>query len=165
MQRMPFVLRVIGGILALLGLMNIGAFFLVPEGAQMDTSAADIAWNVGTSAVLVVTGLGLVLGAKWSWPLALVLSVAFIVLGVYLSAQPGDITSPGATQFIGTVVLVIPGTLFLWALLMRSSRRWFRERPGRPGVPLGRRSLALDRVRSASGRAGSARRVRQDPLG
>ena len=55
MQRMPFVLRVIGGILAFLGLMNIGAFFLVPEGAQMDTSAADIAWNVGTSAVLVVT--------------------------------------------------------------------------------------------------------------
>ena len=130
MQRMPFVLRVIGGLLAFLGLMNIGAFFLVPEGAQMDTSAADIAWNVGTSAVLVVTGLGLVLGARWSWPLALVLSVAFIVLGVYLSAQPGDITSPGATQFIGTVVLAIPGALFLWALLMRSSRRWFRDRPG-----------------------------------
>jgi peptidoglycan/LPS O-acetylase OafA/YrhL len=127
---MPFALRVIGGILAFLGLMNIGAFFLVPGGAQMDTSAPDIAWNVGTSAVLVVTGFGLLLGAKWSWPLALALSVAFIVLGVYLSAQPGDITSPGATQFIGVVVLIIPGALFLWALLMRRSRRWFRDSPG-----------------------------------
>ena len=94
MQRMPFVLRVIGVILAFLGLMNIGAFFLVPEGAQMDMTAPDIAWNVGASALLIVTGLGLVLGARWSWPLALALSVAFIVFGVYLSAQPGDITSP-----------------------------------------------------------------------
>jgi len=126
------VLRLIGGILAFLGLMNIGAFFLVPEGAQMDMTAPDIAWNIGTSALLVVTGLGLVLGARWAWPVALALSVAFIVLGMYLSAQPGDITSPGATQFIGTVVLVTPGALFLWALLMRSSRRWFRDRPGPP---------------------------------
>src|SRR4051812_4086094 len=135
MQRMPFVLRVIGGILAFLGLMSIGAFFLVPEGAQMDMSTPHIALNVGTSAVLIVTGLGLVLGARWSWPLALALSVAFIVFGVYASVQPGDITSPGATQFIGIVVFVIPGVLFLSALLMRSSRRWFRERPGRPDEP------------------------------
>ena len=130
MQRMPFVLRVIGGILAFIGLMNIAAFVFVPEGAQMDANTADIAWNVGTSAVLIVAGFGLVLGARWSWPLALVLSVGFIILGAYLAAQPGDITSPGATQFIGTVVLIIPGALFLWALLMRRSRRWFRDRPG-----------------------------------
>jgi hypothetical protein len=127
---MPFVLRVIGGILAFFGLLNIVAFFLVPDGAEMDVSAGNIAWNVGTSAVLVVTGFGLLLGVKWSWLLALALSVAFIVLGVYLAAQPGDITSPGATQFIGVVVLIIPGTLFLWALLMRRSRRWFRDSPG-----------------------------------
>src|SRR4051794_26285805 len=88
MQRMPFVLRVIGGILAFLGLMSIGAFFLVPEGAQMDMSTPDIALNVGTSAILIATGLGLVLGARWSWPLALALSVAFIVFGVYASVQP-----------------------------------------------------------------------------
>ena len=130
MQRMPFVLRVIGGIFVFIGLMNIAAFFFVPEGAQMDTDAPDMAWNIGTSAVLVVTGFGLVLGARWSWPLALALSIAFIVFGVYLSLQPGDITSPGATQIIGTVVLVIPGALFLWALLMRRSRRWFRDRAG-----------------------------------
>jgi len=135
MQRMPFVLRVIGGLLAFIGLMNIASLLFVPEGAQMDTTTADIAWNVGTSAVLIVTGFGLVLGAKWSWPLALVLSVAFVILGVYLSLQPGDITSPGASQIVGVGVLLIPGALFLWALLTPSSRRWFRDRPGRPGDP------------------------------
>ena len=128
MQRMPFVLRVVGGILAFFGLMNILAFFLVPEGAEIDMSAAFIAWNVGTSTVLIVTGFGLVLGARWSWPLALAVSVAFIVFGVYLTAQPGDITSPGADQFIGIVVLIIPGGLFLWAVLTRASRRWFSDR-------------------------------------
>lgn len=131
---MPFVLRLIGGILAFLGIMNVFAFFFVPEGAQIDTTVPDIAWNVGTSIALVVTGLGLVLGARWSWPLALALSVALIGFGVFLSAQPGDITSPGA-QIVGAVVLLIPGTLFLWALLMPSSRRWFLDRPGRLGDP------------------------------
>jgi hypothetical protein len=131
MQRMPFVLRVIGGILAFFGLTNVLSFFLLPEGAEVDVSTAVIAWTVGTSVVLVVTGFGLVLGARWSWPLALAVSAAFIVFGVYLSAQPGDITSPGADQFIGVVVLIIPGALFLWALLTRASRRWFSNRTGR----------------------------------
>ena len=97
MQRMPFVLRVMGVILAFLGLMNIGAFFLVPEGAQMDMTAPDIAWNIGTpAALLVVTGLGLVLGAGWAWPVALALSVAFIVLGMYSRRSPA--TSPARGQ-------------------------------------------------------------------
>jgi drug/metabolite transporter (DMT)-like permease len=135
MQRMPFVLRVIGGILAFLGIMSVLAFFLVPEGAQMDMTASDIAWNVGTAIVLVVTGFGLVLGARWSWPLAVALAVTFMVLGVYLAAQPGDITSPGATQFVGVFVLLVPGALLLWALLTPSSRRWFRQRPARVHEP------------------------------
>jgi peptidoglycan/LPS O-acetylase OafA/YrhL len=134
MHRMPFVLRVIGGILAFLGITNVLAFFFVPEGAQIDTTAPDAAWNVGTSTVLVVTGLGLVLGARWSWPLALALSVAFIGFGLFLSAQPGDMTSPGA-QIVGAVVLLLPGALFLWALLMPSSRRWFLDRAGQLDDP------------------------------
>jgi hypothetical protein len=114
--------------------MNVLAFFLVPEGAQIDMTDPDVAGTSGRPPFSSSLDSDWCSARGGLWPLALALSVAFIGFGLFLSTQPGDITSPGA-QIVGAVVLLIPGTLFLWAVVMPSSRRWFLDRPGRLDDP------------------------------
>ena len=83
--------------------------------------------NLGIGCLLTLVGVGLCLSERWAWPPAVAIAVASVGLGLYVMAQPGDITSPGA-PIVAVVVLIAPGLLLLSALVTPRSIEWFRRR-------------------------------------
>ena len=82
-ERAPVRLKVVGGVLALIGITTvIGA----TGGSEMTRSEVD--WNIAIACLLIVVGAGLWLDARWAWPIALLVTASAIGLGFYLLAQP-----------------------------------------------------------------------------
>jgi peptidoglycan/LPS O-acetylase OafA/YrhL len=124
-ERAPVRLKLVGGVLALVGIITvIGA-----TGVQTDMTGSEVAWNIAIGCLLSVVGAGLCLDARWAWPIALLVAASAIGLGFYLLAQPGDITNPGA-PIVAFVVLIIPGLLLVLTIVTPRSVRWFLRRPG-----------------------------------
>ena len=122
-DRAPFRLKVVGGVLAVVGIITvIGA-----TGVQTDMTGSEVAWNITVGCLLSVVGAGLCLDARWAWPIAVLVAASAIALGFYLLSQPGDITNPGA-PIVAFIVLVIPGVLLVLTIVTPRSVRWFLRR-------------------------------------
>ena len=122
-DRAPFRLKVVGGVLAVVGIITvIGA-----TGVQTDMTGSEVAWNITVGCLLSVVGAGLCLDARWAWPIAVLVAASAIALGFYLLSQPGDITNPGA-PIVAFIVLIIPGVLLVITIATPRSVRWFLRR-------------------------------------
>jgi len=94
---------------------------------------------IGVSAVFLIIGGGLLLGWRWVWIPAFLLSVGGIVLSLPLVSGPQDITLLGLAPFVFFGVLV-PSICLLCLLLTPSTLRWFRGK----GVDAGGTSFPPD---------------------
>jgi hypothetical protein len=110
-------------LLAFIGCVTALAALVAPGGA----STVAVAWNVGLGGLATACGVGLVLNQRWAWPIALVLGLALVALGVYVLASPGDIAYPGAA-LVALVAMVVPGLAMLFIILTPRSLAWFRGR-------------------------------------
>jgi len=118
-DRAPFRLKVVGGVLAVLGIITV-----IGATGGSDMTKSEMAWNVAIACLLIVVGAGLCLDARWAWPIALLVAASAIGFGFYLLAQPGDITNPGAPIVVLTILL-IPGVAMALTLVTPRSMRWF----------------------------------------
>jgi peptidoglycan/LPS O-acetylase OafA/YrhL len=133
-DRAPFRLKVVGGVLSVVGIITV-----IGATGGYDMTKSEVAWNIGIACLLIVVGAGLCLDARWAWPVAVLVAASAIGLGLYLIAQPGDITNPGG-PIVPVIILIIPGLLLILTLGTRRSVRWFLRRTGGPEAPLARSS-------------------------
>jgi hypothetical protein len=78
--------------------------------------------------VFVVGGLGLLLGRRWGWPLALLEAIVNLAIGIF------EVASGRADPVLATFILqIIPSGLVLWALFTPRSLAWLRANPHEVG--------------------------------
>jgi hypothetical protein len=133
-QPIPTSLRVAGGVLLFLGVLSLLELFLpLPEGVGHGKSGSDIAWSVGTSALLTFAGGGLLARARWAWPFAMVIAIAAVGFPAYEFLRPHDIVT--LAMDAGTFALILlPGISLLSALVRPRSIRWFRGALAQPSA-------------------------------
>ena len=120
----PTYLRVAGGMLFVLGALNLVAGLLT-LGEETDSRGV-IAANVAVSLFLIAVGAGLVLQQRWAWPLAVVCGAAGVGFGLYFSSRTADITEMGA-NIAAFLFLFLPGAVVLLAAFGPATRRWLRS--------------------------------------
>ena len=113
----PVYLRVVGGTMLAWGLLGVQLL------RNSDTATG---WWWALAIVFVVGGLGLLLGRRWGWPLALLEAITNLAVGIF------EVASRRADPVIATYILqIIPSGLALWALCTPRSLAWLRASPGR----------------------------------
>lgn len=113
----PVYLRVLGGAMLLWGLLGVQLL------RNSDTATG---WWWALAIVFVIGGIGLLLGRRWGWPLALLEAITNLAIGIL------EVVSRRADPVIATFILqVIPSGLGLWALFTPRSLAWLRAAPRR----------------------------------
>lgn len=123
---LSFITRGAGILLALFGGLNLMAFFLTFIDHQ-EMSGVELVFDVASIAILLGGGLGLFTQRRWAWPLAILIGILAVAVGVWALFQPADVALPGV-QVVAFVVLVVPGALLLATLLSPRTLRWLRHR-------------------------------------
>ncbi len=125
-ERPPRYLRLAGAILAV--------WFI--GGTLLDASSpgAVRTINVAVAAWGGIAGIGLALGQRWAWFLALGVAGFELLVGALIIVQGPDITNPSSVM-VGIYFAVIPGLLLVAALFSARTLRWLRKRPAVITIP------------------------------
>jgi hypothetical protein len=121
-QTPPGYLRAAGAILALWFIGGTLVEYLSLPHGSVTTMSVIVALLGGAS------GLGLVVGWKWSWFTSLGLALVGLIDSWTVILQVWDI-SQSEVITVGMIVLFVRSVLLLAALLVPRSMRWLRRRP------------------------------------